>query len=166
MRKIKVKSSDKYWSPVPNNPRDNELFVDTKERSKEQKFNDKNMIFGSTEKESRYGYRTVAGHWKKRDEPDDETQLKQADAINTMMQKRKAASGRERLKRKGVVPVRAASGRKLFEDFVRTARQHKIQQQMEPILDFDDMRNIYNSAQHLSYVKWIWFLNDEYGSRI
>ena len=29
-----------------------------------------------------------------------------------------------------------------------------------------DMKNIYNAAQHLSYEKWIWFVNDEYGSRI
>ena len=115
------------WSPVPNNPRDNELYVDKKDRSSEKKFNRDNMIFGSTEKESRYGYRTVTGHWKNRDEPDDETQLKQADAINKMMQKRKAASGRERLKMKGAVPVRAASGKKLFEEFCREAYENRKQ---------------------------------------
>jgi hypothetical protein len=150
-----------HWSPVPNNPRDNELYVDKKERSREKKFNKDSMIFGSIEKENRYGYRTVAGHLKNRDEPDDEIQLKQADAINKMMQKRKAASGRERLKTKGAVPVRAASGNKLFEEFCREAYRDRNQN-----IDDADMRNIYNSANSLSYEKWVWFVNDEYGSRI
>jgi hypothetical protein len=150
-----------HWSPVPNNPRDNGLYVDKKERSREKKFNKDSMIFGSTEKESRYGYRTVAGHWKNRDEPDDEMQLKQADAINKMMQKRKAASGRERLKSKGAVPVRAASGKKLFEEFCREAYRDRKQN-----IDDADMRNIYNAANSLSYEQWIWFVNDEYSSRI
>ena len=154
-----------HWSPVPNNPRDNELYVDKQERSREKKFNKDSMIFGSTEKESRYGYRTVAGHWKNRDEPDDEMQLKQADAINKMMQKRKAASGRERLKTKGAVPIRAASGKKLFEDFVKTARQHQKHEQQKKNFDDADMQNIYNAANSLSYEKWIWFVNDEYSSR-
>ena len=154
-----------YWSPVPNNPKDNELYVDKQERSREKKFNKDSMIFGSTEKESRYGYRTVAGHWKNRDEPDDEMQLKQSDAINKMMQKRKAASGRERLKTKGAVPIRAASGKKLFEDFVKTARQHQKHEQQKKNFDDADMQNIYNAANSLSYEKWIWFVNDEYSSR-
>jgi hypothetical protein len=147
------------WSPVPNNPRDNELYVDRKERSREKKFNKDSMIFGSAKTESRYGYRTAAGHWKSRDEPDPDTEMKQADAINKMMQKRKAASARERLKNKGAVPVRATSGKKLFEEFCREAyknRKHNI--------DYADMRNIYNAANHLSYEQWIWFVNDEYSS--
>jgi hypothetical protein len=150
-----------HWSPIANNPRDNELYADKKERSSEKKFNRDSMIFGSTEKESRYGYRTVAGHWKNRDEPSDEIQLKQADAINKMMQKRNAASARERLKSKGVVPVRAASGKKLFEEFCREAYKGRRQN-----VDDADMRNIYNSANSLRYEKWIWFVSNEYGSRI
>jgi len=71
-----------YWSPIPNNPRDNELFLDKKGKSREKKFNRDNMIFGSTEKESRYGFRrTASGRMVSRDEPNNETQLKQADAI-------------------------------------------------------------------------------------
>lgn len=156
-----------YWSPIANNPRDNELYVDKKERSREKKFNKDSMIFGSTEKESRYGYRqTASGRYVERDYPDADTELKQADAINKMMQKRKAASGRERLKIKGAVPVRAASGKKLFEDFVRTARQHQKHEQQKQNFDDADMRNIYNAAKHLRYEKWIWFVNDEYGTRV
>ena len=150
------------WSPVPNNPRDNELYVDKKERSQEKRFNKDNMIFGSTNKESRYGYRqTASGGWRVRDEPDDETQIKQADAINKMLQKSKAASGRERLKTKGAVPFRATSGKKLFEEFCREAYRKRKQN-----IDDTDMQNIYNAANNLIYEKWIWFMNDEYGSRI
>ena len=150
------------WSPVPNNPRDNELYVDNKELSREKKFNKDSMIFGSTKSEGRYGYRqTASGRYVERDYPDADTELKQSDAINKMMQKRKAASGREQLKKKNAVPVRAASGKKLFEEFCREAYKGRKQ-----ITDDADMRNIYNAANHLSYEKWIWFVNDDYGSPI
>ena len=73
------------------------------------------------------------------------------------------ASARERLKRKGAVPTK--SGKKLFEDFMRDMREATGSTKQQNI-DDTDMRNIFNSAQHLSYEKWIWFVNDEYGSRI
>lgn len=155
-----------FWSPVPNNPRDNELYVDKGERSGMKKWNKNNMIFGanegSTKNEGRYGFRqTASGRWRDHDEPDDATQLKQADAINKTMQKRTAATGRERLKNKGAVPVRVGSGKKLFEDFCREALKSNKQ-----IVDNKDMRNLYNAANSLSYEQWLWFVNDEYSSRI
>ena len=79
-----------YLSPVPNNPRDNELYVDTKERNREKRFNKDNVLFGSVQTEGRYGYRqTASGRYVERDYPDADTELKQADAISKMMQKRK-----------------------------------------------------------------------------
>lgn len=151
-----------HLSPVPNNPRDNELYVDKQERGREKKFNRDNVIFGSTEKESRYGgYRTAAGHWKNRDEPDPDTEMKQADAVNKMMQRRKAAVGRDRLKTQNKVPTRVATGKKLFEQFCKEAYKDR-----KKSIDDAHMRNIYNSAQHLSYEDWVWFVNDEYGSSI
>jgi hypothetical protein len=145
--------------------------MDKKERSSEKKFNKDRMIFGatdgSTESEGRYGFRkTASGRYVERDYPDADTELKQADAINKLMQNRKAASGRERLKTKGAVPVRSGSGKKLFEDFVKTARQHQKQQQQKQDIDNADMLNIYNASHHLSFAQWIWFVNDEYGGRI
>lgn len=149
-------------SPVPNNPRDNELYVDKKERSREKKFNRDNMLFGSTENEDFYGYRqTVSGRWRVRDEPNDETQLKQADAIKKMMQKRKELSSRERLKRKGAVPTRVATGKKLFEDFCREAYKKRKQH-----IDNAVLRNMFDAAQHLSYQQWLIFLYDEYSGTI
>lgn len=117
---MKKNSNQLYWVPIPNNPRDNELYIDKKEKNREKKFNKYNMLFGSTQKESLYGYRqTASGRWRSRDEPDGDTQLKQSDAINKMLQKRKALSGRERLKTKGAVPTKF--GKRLFEDFCRIA---------------------------------------------
>ena len=151
-----------YLSPVPNNPRDNELYVDTKERNREKRFNKDNVLFGSVKTEGRYGYRqTASGRYVERDYPDADTELKQADAISKMMQKRKAALGRELLKSKGAVPVRAASGKKLFEEFCREAYKGRKQS-----IDDANMRNIYNAANQLNYDKWVWFVNDEYSSRI
>ena len=159
---MKKSQTRNYLSPVPNNPRDNELYVDKKERSSEKKFNRDNVIFGSTEKESRYGgYRTAAGHWKNRDEPDPDTEMKQADAVNKMMQRRKAAAGRDRLKTQNKVPTRVATGKKLFEQFCKEAYRNT-----KKNIDDADMRNIYNSAQHLPYEDWVWFVNDDYSGRI
>lgn len=159
---MKKSQTRNYLSPVPNNPRDNELYVDKKERSSEKKFNRDNVIFGSTEKESRYGgYRTAAGHWKNRDEPDPDTEMKQADVVNKMIQRRKAAAGRDRLKIQNKVPTRVATGKKLFEQFCKEAYKNT-----KKNIDDADMRNIYNSAQHLSYEEWVWFVNDEYRSSI
>lgn len=159
---MKKSQTRNYLSLVPNNPRDNELYVDKKERSSEKKFNRDNVIFGSTEKESRYGgYRTAAGHWKNRDEPDPDTEMKQADAVNKMLQRRKAAVGRDRLKTQNKVPTRVATGKKLFEQFCKEAYRNTNKN-----IDDADMRNIYNSAQHLSFEEWVWFVNDEYSGRI
>ena len=69
------------------------------------------------------------------------------------------SAARERLKKKGAVPTK--SGRRLFEDFCREAYKNRKQ-----TIDDADIRNIYNAANHLSYEKWIWFVNDEYSSRI
>lgn len=111
---------------------------------------------------SRYGYRqTASGRWTSRDEPDEDTQLKQADAIRKTLQAKTTAQSRERLKRANKVPIRK-DGRKVFEEFCEQAYKGRRRQ---TTIDDADLRNIFNAAQHLSYEKWIWFVNDEYGSR-
>lgn len=147
------------WSPVPNNPRDNELYVDKKDRSSEKKFNRDNMIFGATESTlSRIASKHEPG------EPKRTEYLKvDKDKFNKSMEfwkkQNQQSAARERLKKKGAVPTK--SGRRLFEDFCREAYENRKQ-----TIDDADMRNIYNAANHLSYEKWIWFVNDEYSSRI
>ena len=61
------------------------------------------------------GYRkTASGRWRQRDEPDEDEQYRQSDAINRMMAKRKADASRQRLKNKGAVPTKA--GKPVFEE--------------------------------------------------
>jgi hypothetical protein len=153
---------------VANNPRYDKVYsVRNGMDAKALKDGEDNTLYGSMQSNfrkrlreiygGRYGVRqTASGRYREVDEPTDEIQLKQADAINKMLQNRKAASARERLKTKGAVPVRAASGKKLFEEFCREAYKGRKQN-----IDNADMRNIYNAAKHLSYEKWIWFVNDE-----
>ena len=112
----------------------------------------------------KYGYRqTASGRFRERDEPDEAEQDRQNDAIQKMLQKKKAAAGRERLKTKGAVPVKATTGKKLFETFLQEARGYKKKQE---IIDDADLRNIYNAATQLPYEKWILFVADEYSSKI
>jgi hypothetical protein len=73
----------------------------------------------------------------------------------------RTAAAQSRLKRKGDGYVPKKSGKKMFEEFCLEAYKNRKQN-----IDDADMRNIYNAAQHLPYEKWIWFVNDEYGSRI
>jgi hypothetical protein len=150
-----------YWSPVPNNPRDNELYVDKQERSSEKKFNKERMLFDKKEDTlNRIASKREPFEPKRTEYPKvDKKQF--AKDLEFWKKRNQQASARERLKKKNAVPVRAASGKKLFEEFCREAYKDRKQN-----IDDADMRNIYNSANSLSYEKWIWFVNDEYGSRI
>jgi hypothetical protein len=148
------------WSPVPNNPRENEFYIDKKERRDEIKFNKDRMLFDKAEDILR---RVVSKH-----EPGEpkrteylKVDKKQFDKDRQVWKQRiQQSNARERLKQKGKVPTK--SGKKLFETFMREAAGTNKKQN----IDDADMRNIFYAAQHLSYEKWIWFVNDEYGSRI
>lgn len=105
----------------------------------------------------RYGYRqTVSGRWRERDEPDAAEQERQADAINKMMQKRKAAASRERLKSKGAVPLKA--GKRLFEDFMKEANRASGKKQV--IRNEEDLKQVYLAARALDFDKFLVFLAD------
>lgn len=167
-----------YLSPVPNNPRDDELYVDKKERTREKKFNKDNVIFGSTEEAKErimkrlqeiYGLRkTATGIRVPRDEPTEpqKTQHLKVDKkqfakdLEFWKKRNQQSAARERLKKKGAVPTK--SGKKLFDDFCREAAYKNRKNN----IDNANTRNIYNSAQHLSYEQWIWFVNNEYGSKL
>ena len=112
--------------------------------------------------EGRYGYRqTASGKWRERDEPDTETQYKQSDFINKILDKKRQEASKERLKAAGKVPVRAKTGAKLFEDFCKETYKNRPKD-----IDNPDYRNIYNAATQLPYSEWLLFIVDEYGSRI
>jgi len=105
----------------------------------------------------RYGNRqTASGKWRERDEPDEAEQLRQADTINKMMQKRKAAASRERLKSKGAVPTKA--GERLFEDFMKDANRASGKKQV--IRNEEDLKQVYLAARALDFDKFLIFLAD------
>ena len=47
--KTKKENSNKHYSPVPNNPRDNQLYINKKEMNRERKFNRDMMLFDKAE---------------------------------------------------------------------------------------------------------------------
>lgn len=61
------------------------------------------------------------------------------------------AIARERLKRKGVVPIKKTTGKKLFETFLKEAYNIKNKSITE-----DDLRNIFNASHYLTFDEWIW----------
>lgn len=158
---MKKSQTRNYLSLVPNNPRDNELYVDNQERSREKKFNKERMLFDKKEDTlNRIASKREPFEPKRTEYPKvDKKQF--AKDLEFWKKRNQQASARERLKKKNAVPVRATSGKKLFEELCREAYRDRKQN-----IDDADMRNIYNSANSLSYEKWIWFVNDEYGSRI
>ena len=179
MTKTRTISLDKYLSPVPNNPRDNQLYIDKKEKSREKSFNKDNMLFDKKEQLDkvveafrRYSnsnktlQKVVSKH--EPGEPKRTEYLKvDKDKFNKDMEfwkkRNQQSAARERLKRKGAVPTK--SGKKLFEDFVRDMKEATGNTKQQNI-DDADLRNIYNAATQLDYDKWLWWIMDEYSSHI
>ena len=176
MTKTRTRSLDKHLSPIPNNPRDNQLYIDKKEMNREKKFNKDNMLFDKKEQLDkvveafrRYSNsnNTLNRIVSKREpgEPKRTEYLKvDKDKFNKDMETWKRinqqASARERLKRKGAVPTK--SGKKLFEDFCREAYNNRTADNLNDA----DLRNIYNASTQLDYDKWLWWIMGEYSSRI
>lgn len=150
------------WSPVPNNPRENEFYIDKKERRDETKFNRDRMLFDKAEDTLR---RVVSKH--EPGEPKRTEYLKLAPSAKKQYDKNmqvwkkqtQQSAARERLKRKGAVPTK--SGKKLFEDFMRDIREATGSTKQQNI-DDADLRNIYNAATQLDYRRWLIWIMDEY----
>lgn len=162
MTKTKTKSLDKHLSPIPNNPRDNELYIDKKEMNKEKKFNKDMMLFDKAEDVLK---RIVSKH--EPGEPKRTQYLKvDKDKFNKDMEfwkkQNQQSAARERLKRKGAVPTRS-SGKKLFEDFCKEAYKNRTQ---TTTINDTDLRNIYNAATQLDYQQWLIWIMDEYRGMI
>ncbi len=155
MTKARTKSLGKYWSPIPNNPQDNQLYIDKKEKRDEAKFNRERMLFDKAEDTlSRIISKREPGEPRKTEYP--KIDKKQFDKdMKVWKQRSQQALSRERLKRKGAVPTK--SGKKLFEEFCREAYKNKKEN-----IDDADLRNIYNAATQLEYDDWLWWIIDEY----
>lgn len=99
---------------VPNNPQaDKQMTGGGDWDAKAEVEAKKNTLYDSS-------YKTAAGHWKRRDEPDEAEQLRQSDRIQQMLRARRKKASRDRLKGKGAVPIK--QGKKLFDEFMREAR--------------------------------------------
>jgi len=163
---------------VANNPRYDKVYSARNGMdAKAIRDGEDNTLYGSTEEAKErilkrlqevYGSRrTATGVRVPRDEPTEpqKTQHLKVDKkqfakdLAFWKKRNQQSAARERLKNKDAVPMK--SGRRLFEDFCREAYENRKQ-----TIDDADMRNIYNAANHLSYEQWIWFVNDEYSSRI
>jgi len=107
--------------------------------------------------ESQYGYRrTAGGSVVARDEPDEDEQLRQSDAIRSTMQKRRAAASRERMKSKGSVPTKG--GKKLFDEFMLEANAARGVKTKER--DHARLKQVYLAARALEYDKWVMFITE------
>lgn len=155
MTKTKTKSLDRYWSPIPNNPQDNQLYVDKKEKRDEAKFNRERMLFDKAEDtlnkivSKREPFEPRKTEYLKVDKKQFDKDMK------VWKQRSQQALSRDRLKKKGAVPTK--SGKKLFEEFCREAYKNK-----KETIDDADLRNIYNAATQLEYDDWLWWIIDEY----
>lgn len=119
MKSIKEKQLSKVQHLVPNNPSADLQLTGGKD------LDDK--VIEQERKRTLYdsSYRTHAGHWKQRDEPSSDEQLRQSDRINQLLSARRKKEAQERLKSKGAVPTK--QGKKLFDEFMKEANAHRQQ---------------------------------------
>ena len=157
MKSIKEKQLSKIQHLVPNSPRADLQLTggkDLDEKVIEQE--KKRTLYDSS-------YRTQAGHWKQRDEPDEAGQLRQSDRIKQVLNARRKKDAQERLKSKGAVPTK--QGKKLFEEFMSEANGHRTQPVIKGLnlssRDLDQLENLYNSASALEFEKWVVFVADK-----
>jgi len=73
----------------------------------------KNTLYDSS-------YKTVAGHWKRRDEPGEPRKTEYLKIAPDALRKQKQWDARQRLKKMDAVPTR--QGKKLFDEFMKEAR--------------------------------------------
>jgi hypothetical protein len=167
---------------VPNNPRYDRVYsarkgMDAraiKDAEDNTLYDTKQLVKDKISKRLQevYGSRmTRSGNLVPRDEPTEpqktqhlKVDKKQYDKDMQFWKSRnRTAVAQNRLKKRGDEYIPKKSGKKMFEDFMRNAKEATNQRRKD--IDDTDLRNIFNAAQHLSYEKWIWFVNDEYSSR-
>lgn len=160
MKPIKAKQLSRIQHLVPNNPQaDQQLSSGSDWDQKVIAREKKRTLYDSS-------YRTATGHWKRRDEPDEAEQFRQSDRINQILRARRKKEAQERLKSKGVVPIK--QGKKLFDEFMKEAVSHRPQKGKSIIntRDLNDLQNAYNAASALEFDKWVIFMNDLFSTRI
>ena len=149
MKSIKAGQLSKIQYLVPNNPGYDRATKDPEEVAAERRAIKKTLYDSS--------YRTAAGHWKRRDEPDEAEQLRQSDRIRKHLLAKQQQASRDRLKTKNAVPTK--KGKKLFDEFMREANQYRPSKKQSQIntRSLEDLRNLYNAASVLEFENWVLF---------
>ena len=105
------------------------------------------------------GYRrTASGTSVRRDEPDQDLEMRQSDAIQSNSLVRAKRLAKEKLKAKGAVPTRGGAPLKTFEQFRADAGGGLTEELTKK--QTEHMKQVHASAQHLSYDKWILFITE------
>ena len=105
------------------------------------------------------GYRrTASGTSVRRDEPDQDLEMKQSDAIRSNSLARMKAQAKAKLKAGNKVPTRAGAPLKTFEQFRADAGGGLTEELTKK--QTEHMKQVHASAQHLSYDKWILFITE------
>ena len=91
-------------------------------------------------------YKTFSGHFKLRDEPDDDEQLRQSDLIQKSLQRRGTLASRNRLKSQSKVPTR--NGKPIFE-------KNQIVMDEDISKALVQIRILYNSDKLMTFKQWI-----------
>jgi hypothetical protein len=150
---MKKKSSEsKIKHLVPNNPEYDRATMDPEEVAAERRAI-KNTLYDSS-------YKTVAGHWKRRDEPGEPRKTEYLKIAPDALRKQKQWDARQRLKKKDAVPTR--QGKKLFDEFMREANAYRppavLNQSKMQSKDLDDLLNLYNACSALDFEQWLLFI--------
>ena len=105
------------------------------------------------------GYRrTASGTSVRRDEPDQDLEMKQSDAIRSNSLARMKAQAKAKLKAGNKVPTRAGAPLKTFEQFRADAGGGLTEELTKK--QTEHMKQVHASAQHLSYDKWMLFITE------
>lgn len=100
--------------------------------------------------------KTASGNRVSRDEPNQDLEMRQSDAIRANELRRKAAASREALKNKGAVPTK--KGAKLFDEFMKETRFYTEAKELK--MNMENAKQVYLSAQSLDFDKWILFITE------
>ena len=105
------------------------------------------------------GYRrTASGASVRRDEPDQDLEMKQSDAIRSNSLARMKAQAKAKLKAGNKVPTRAGAPLKTFEQFRADAGMGLTEELTKK--QKDNMEQVYLSARALDFDKWVLFTTE------
>jgi len=96
-------------------------------------------------------YKTFSGHWKQRDEPDEEEQLRLSDQIQKSLQQRRTLASRNRLKSQSKVPTR--NGKAIFE-------RNQVVMDEDISKSLMQIRILYNSGKLMTFKQWLHSITD------